>query len=121
MILQIPGVAALVAERTGTAASTGGAGRTDIWSVGFKIFETSPVIGVGYANFPVAFTQAVVRAAEVGLGIGVGSGPHNIVVGTAGELGIVGLVLLGLFLLPLCDAARVGSRRQSSSRRSWSR
>ncbi len=101
VVLQIPGVGALVAERTGTAASTGGAGRTDIWSVGLRIFESAPIIGVGYANFPVAFTLAVVRAADVGIGIGAGSGPHNIVIGTGGELGIVGLALLALFLLPL--------------------
>ncbi len=99
--LQIPGVASLVADRTATAASTGGAGRTDIWSVGLQIFGSSPVIGVGYANFPNAFTPAAVRAADVSGIVGTSSGPHNLVVGTAGELGIVGLLLLGLFLGPL--------------------
>lgn len=98
--LQIPGVATLIADRTETAASTGGAGRTDIWSVGVQIFESSPIIGVGYANFPVAFTPAVVRSANVGA-IGANEGPHNIVVGTAGELGVVGLILLALFIVPL--------------------
>ena len=99
--LQIPGVGALVAERTGSAASTGGAGRTDIWFVGMEIFGSSPVIGVGYANFPVAFTTAVLRAANVATEIGTGRAPHNIIVGTGGELGIVGLVLLALFIVPL--------------------
>ena len=99
--LQIPGVATLVADRTETAASTGGAGRTDIWSVGIRIIESSPVIGVGYANFPVAFTSAFVRSANVTEAVGTGEGPHNIVVGTAGELGIVGLILLALFIVPL--------------------
>ena len=98
---QIPGVASIVADRTETAASSGGAGRTDIWSVGFQIFESSPVIGVGYANFPVAFTPSLLRAANANEAIGTAQGPHNIVVGTAGELGIVGLVLLALFLVPL--------------------
>ena len=29
------------------------------------------------------------------------SGPHNVVIGTTGELGIIGLIVLALFLLPL--------------------
>ena len=73
--LQIPGVAALVAERTDTAASSGGAGRTDIWSVGLKIIESSPVIGVGYANFPTAFTASLLQAANVGVDIGTARAP----------------------------------------------
>jgi len=99
--LQIPGVGALVTERTETAAATGGAGRTDIWTVGLEIVQSSPVLGVGFANFPVAFTPALVRAADVGSDVGTGRGPHNIVIGTLGELGIVGLLLLALFLGPL--------------------
>ena len=99
--LQIPGVGNLVAERTGSAAISGGAGRTDIWAVGIKIVESSPVIGIGYANFPVAFTSALIRSANVAADIGTSRGPHNVVIGTLGELGIVGLVLLALFIIPL--------------------
>ncbi len=99
--LQIPGVGGLVANRAETATSSGGAGRTDIWAVGFEIFEASPVIGAGYANFPVAFTTSVLRSANVGVDVGTGRAPHNIVVGTAGELGLVGLALLALFIVPL--------------------
>jgi O-antigen ligase len=98
---QIPGVADLVAERTETAASTGGAGRTDIWSVGIEIIELSPIIGVGYANFPAAFTSALVRSANVTEAVGTAEGPHSILVGTAGELGVVGFALLALFIVPL--------------------
>ena len=100
-VLQLPGVGTMVAERTDTAASSGGAGRTDIWAVGLEIFQQSPIIGVGYANFPVAFTASVIRSANVTYDIGAGRGPHNVIVGTAGELGLLGLVLLGLFILPL--------------------
>ena len=57
LTLQLPGVANLVDERAATAASSGGAGRTDIWQVGVTIYWTSPVVGVGYANFAVAYTQ----------------------------------------------------------------
>ena len=99
--LQIPGVGGLVANRAETAASSGGAGRTDIWAVGLEIFQASPVIGSGYANFPAAFTTSVLRSANVGVDIGTGRAPHNIVIGTAGELGLVGLGLLALFIVPL--------------------
>ncbi len=100
-LLQVPGVASLVADRAETATTSGGAGRTDIWAVGIGIFESSPVIGVGYANFPVAFTSSLIRSANVTTDIGTGRGPHNVIVGTAGELGIVGLILLALFIVPL--------------------
>ena len=102
--LQVPGVGALIAERADSALSSGGAGRTDIWSVAIKIYETSPVIGVGYANFPVAYTPDLVRSADVGAyaaGHPEGSGPHNILVGTLIEMGPMGFFLLIAFLGPL--------------------
>jgi len=101
LALQIPGVANLVTQRTALALVTGGAGRTDIWTVGLHIFASNPVTGVGYANFPVAYTPAMVAAANVQFYLEAASGPHSIVVGTLGELGLVGLLLLALFLLPL--------------------
>lgn len=99
-LLQVPGVAAFVTERTDLALTTGGAGRTDIWSVGFEIIQSSPITGIGFANFPVAFTADVIRAAGVGL-IRVGSGPHNVVIGSLAELGVIGTALLALFMVPL--------------------
>jgi hypothetical protein len=98
--VQIPGVADLLAERAGNAVSSGGAGRTDIWTTALSIIESHPVLGVGYANFPVANTLDIARASDVRLGH-VGSGPHDLVIGTVTELGPIGLVLLALFLLPL--------------------
>ena len=99
---QIPGVPELIAERTGSALSTGGAGRTDIWSVAGTIYQSSPVLGVGYANFPVAYTPQVVRASDVNSWRHLeGRGPHNLVIGTIVVLGPIGLLLLALFLGPL--------------------
>jgi O-antigen ligase len=102
--LQIPGVSTLVGLRTETALSTGGAGRTDIWSIGFGIFGSAPVTGVGLDNFSVANTPERVRDTAVSTGTVqslANLGPHNIVVGTLAELGFVGLVLLAAFLVPL--------------------
>jgi O-antigen ligase len=101
--LQIPGVSNLLLERAGTAAVTGGSGRTDIWSVGVTIYWSAPVLGVGYANFPVAYTSDAVRASDVTFRFATqqGIGPHNLVVGTLIELGPIGLLALALFLMPL--------------------
>ena len=98
---QIPGVADMVAERTGSALSTGGAGRTDIWSAAATIYGSSPVFGVGYANFTVAYTSDVVRASNVLFYLYEGAGSHNMVVGTLVELGPLGLLLLIAFVGPL--------------------
>ena len=101
LTLQVPGVSNLVFERAATAVTTGGAGRTDIWQVGVSIYGSAPVLGVGYANFPVAYTSAAVRASDVLNGHGLQRAPHNIVIGTMTELGPIGLLLLALFVLPL--------------------
>jgi O-antigen ligase len=99
-LYQLPGIPDLIAERTVTAVSTGGAGRTDIWSVGASIYASSPVLGVGIANFPVAYTSEVVQAADVTL-VYTGRAPHNAIVGTLIELGPIGVILLALALGPL--------------------
>jgi O-antigen ligase len=103
-VYQLPGVSDLVTERSESALSTGGAGRTDIWTAALTIFKSAPVTGVGYANFPVAFTPEVIRASDVSSWKWLrleGAGPHNVVVSTTVELGPIGLLLLVLFLGPL--------------------
>ena len=95
----------MVTQRAETALSSGGAGRTDIWSVAVNIYDEAPVLGVGYANFPVAYTADIVRESDVG---------HLLGQQPAGswlaqhadrddhvELGPIGLLLLLLFLGPL--------------------
>jgi O-antigen ligase len=101
LLLQLPGVAAFSTERLTTALSTGGAGRTDIWTVAATIYASHPILGVGWANFPIAYTGDVVRASGIGFYTYSAAASHNIVVGTAVELGIVGLALLGSFLVPM--------------------
>ena len=99
--LQIPGVAGLVADRTESAVMTGGAGRTEIWAGGLAIFESSPVVGVGYGNFPIAFASMDIRFANISQEDLAFIAPHNLIVASAGELGVVGLALLALFVVPL--------------------
>ena len=66
------------------------------------IYQSAPVLGVGFANFPVAFTSDLIRLADAPLALSeAGRAPHNVVIGTLVELGPVGLLLLALFLGPL--------------------
>lgn len=100
---QLPGVSDLVSKRTATAVTTGGAGRTDIWNVGLTIIQTSPVIGVGYGNFPVAFTPEMIAESDVGAYLAndeSARGPHSIIFGSIAELGIIGFIPLAMFLVP---------------------
>ena len=102
--LQLPGVGEMVAQRTDTAVSSGGAGRSDIWTVAVKIYEEAPLLGVGFANFPVAYTADLVRASNVGtysINNPQGRGSHSILIATITELGPVGFLLLVAFLMPL--------------------
>jgi hypothetical protein len=60
------------------------------------------VVGVGFANFPIAYTADVVRASDVTSWYRLeGAAPHNLVIGTVVELGPIGLMLLLAFVLPL--------------------
>ena len=90
-----------MAQRAETALTSGGAGRTDIWAVGVTIYSSAPVLGVGFANFSIAYTQDAVRASDVRTWNYLEQlGPHNLAIGTLIELGPIGLGLLALFVLP---------------------
>ena len=104
---QLPGVAGMVAERSDSAISSGGAGRTEIWKVAIEIVDSAPIAGVGYGNFALANTSSLNREARVPLETQA-IGPHSILFGTAGELGAIGVGTLALFLLPLMLRAGSG-------------
>jgi O-antigen ligase len=102
--LQVPGVSALIADRADDAISSGGAGRTDIWTVGLLIYESSPLTGVGFSNFSDAYTPERIRSSSVQTIAPwrpAFRDPHNLSIGTLGELGAVGLIVLICFLAPL--------------------
>jgi O-antigen ligase len=102
--LQVPAVSSLLTERTEIAVSSGGAGRTDIWTVGLGIIKQAPIVGVGLANFPTAYTAELVRDSDVGVYSAENPAhrnSHSIIFGTMGELGIVGFAFLCLLILPL--------------------
>ncbi len=94
----VPGIPELIADRL----SKGPTGREDIWSVAGTIYQSAPVLGVGFANFPVAYTAEMVRASDVISWVFTeGRGSHNFVIQTIVELGPIGLLLLAAFVGPL--------------------
>jgi O-antigen ligase len=81
-----------VLERFGNAAAGGGAGRLDIWKVGLAAFHAHPIIGSGYGNFLLAYDRAYLSV-FVQTNKYWNQAPHSIIISTAVELGIFGLLL----------------------------
>jgi O-antigen ligase len=101
LVALVPGIGEFLLGRTASSLTTGGAGRTDIWVVGLSILAAAPLIGVGFANFPVAFSPYAIAqapaAAAVQGAVYAGRAPHSVLLGTAVETGIVGGILLIVF------------------------
>lgn len=80
-------------DRWSSAASTGGAGRTDIWHVGLLAFKQNWLVGAGYGNFPFAYDKAFIQVFQP-VFENWHRASHNILLNTGVELGVVGLTLL---------------------------
>ena len=85
-------------QRFGAASEDRLSGRLDIWKVGAAVVADHPLAGTGLAGFPEAFNQYVLHAnvdprwaLEHVEGHRVA---HNVYLGAAAELGVVGGVLL---------------------------
>jgi O-antigen ligase len=114
LALVVPGASDFLLDRTGSAAETGGAGRTDIWSVAYTLFTSSPVAGVGFANFPVAFTQQAIDVSPVSVLAAedavVGQGAHNLILASLVETGLIGTTLVVVTMLTILrETGRAGS------------
>jgi len=75
------------------ASESGGAGRIDIWTVGFKAFENYAARGAGLNNFPYAYTEYMGEAPHYR---GAYRDPHNIYLSIGVESGIIGLLLFAV-------------------------
>ncbi len=80
-------------DRLGEASTNRGTGRFDIWLVGFEVIKHDPIIGVGLANFPVAY-QKVAGYAHVFPVHGYIREAHNMYLSVLAETGVIGFVLL---------------------------
>lgn len=97
LVLIVPGAPEFLLERTGTSLESGGSGRTDIWAVGLRIFASEPIVGVGFGNFPLAFTPNVIAQVAGAHTGGPGRDPHNVLLGAFAETGLIGGLLLIAF------------------------
>ena len=89
LLLAVP---SLFFQRLTLAASTGGAGRLDIWHVGTLLAAKYGIFGTGLDNFPVRYQQYSGMAPTFH---GYFRGPHNIFLGLIVETGIPGAILFG--------------------------
>jgi len=89
MIMVMP---SLFFTRLSEATTTGGAGRVDIWYVGWELFKHYGIFGVGLNNFTIAYADYAGYAPQF---IGSARDPHNFYLRTAVEFGIVGICLFG--------------------------
>lgn len=70
-----------------------GAGRIDIWENGLQAFRHYGILGAGLDRFPAAYNKFLYVSSEYH---GFSRASHNIYLGTAVELGVVGITLLAL-------------------------
>lgn len=84
-------VAGPLGARFREALESGGAGRTDIWAVGWHALGKYWAFGAGLDNFPLVYNEFSETAARW---LGYDRGAHNIYLGVFVELGLAGLILL---------------------------
>jgi O-antigen ligase len=77
---------------------TGGTGRTEIWGAGFRMFTSNFLIGTGWGNFPIVFNKYATPNEIIDSNYSLnGKDAHADLMGVAGELGIIGIVLFLVF------------------------
>jgi O-antigen ligase len=100
----------------------GGTGRTDIWTVGWRMVEDQPLRGIGAGNFPIASIHYLLEPGVLLRDDFIIDNPkvaHNTYLNVLAELGVVGLALylsvigfsLWCALRAVGFAARVGDRQ----------
>jgi len=85
----------LFASRFQDIIADRGAGRMDIWENGLQALRHYGILGAGLDRFPAAYNKFLYVSSEYR---GFSRASHNIYLGTAVELGIVGITLLALIL-----------------------
>ncbi len=83
-----------IASRWSNAISSGGAGRTDIWTVALLAFKSHWLFGWGYGSFESAYDKFVLQA-PLNYYVNWHRAPHDILIETGVDLGIVGILMVG--------------------------
>ncbi len=91
-------IAALTAHasiwaRFSDSLASGGSNRVAIWDTGLRALKAHWLAGAGYNDFPFAYDQALLQAHQIEFASW-HRAPHNLLLGTTVELGVVGLALL---------------------------
>jgi putative inorganic carbon (HCO3(-)) transporter len=110
-------VASPAARARITSVQDRGAGRVDIWTVGWRMVEAHPITGVGAGNFPNTAIDYLFRPGALPFSAFIVDRPHvahNMYLEVLADLGVVGLSLfLGIvgFLLSCAGRAAREFRR----------
>lgn len=88
------------------------AGRLEIWRGGLEMFQDAPVLGTGAGNFALAAPTIPGMPQRTSEG---GPGPvaHNVFLGLAAELGVVGLAVFAFLLVRAFLRARRAATREA--------
>jgi O-antigen ligase len=98
-----------------------GSGRTDIWTVGWRMVEAHPVRGVGAGNFPVSSVHYLLQPGALPYSRFIVDDPkiaHNTYLGALAEQGVIGALL---FLAIVGFSLRCTSRARRIFRREGDR
>jgi O-antigen ligase len=101
-------------DRVTTDYDGGGTGRTELWDVGWQIFEEHPVTGIGLNNFRNESNRYVRRPGNLEFVELIAERPqvvHNAYLQVLVEAGVIGLVLFLALLLACLRAAWVAAKR----------
>ena len=92
----------------------GGAGRTDIWKIGWRMVEDKPLHGVGAGNFQYSSIHYLLEPGEIQRDefiVDIPAVAHNMYLEALAETGVIGLGLfLAILVIALWTAARAATR-----------
>jgi O-antigen ligase len=102
------------AARARITTVQGGSGRTDIWTVAWRIVKAHPINGIGVGNFPDTTIDYLLQPGSLDSSLFIVDEPqaaHNIYLEILAEMGVIGLALflgiLGFLMWCALRAARI--------------
>jgi len=99
------------------ASVGGGTGRSDIWTVGWRMVEANPLHGVGVGNFPISSVHFLLEPGAILRDDFIVDTPkvaHNVYLEVLAETGLPGLLLFAAILAASLAAAIRAARRFES-------
>jgi len=94
-------------DRINNSVESHADGRTDIWYVGWKALDKYWLFGAGLDAFPKAYNEFINYSPSF---MGLGRAPHNVLVGSFVDFGIIGMSLIIISLIKHYAALRRRNR-----------